>query len=137
MIMGKVLAIDYGTKDIGLALSDEEKKIALPFLTISPKPNVEKNLDKVFEDVGKLVKTESIEMVVMGMPLTSSGSPTKLGDKVFEFAKNLEAQIGVPVDVMDERMSSKLAARLPHKTARNIHELSAQVILQDYLDSAL
>ena len=54
--------------------------------------------------------------------------------QIFEFAKELENSIGVPVEVFDERLTTKLAANLPHKTSRNIHELSAQILLQDYLD---
>jgi putative holliday junction resolvase len=131
--MGKILAIDYGTKNIGLAISDDEQKVSLPWQTIelSRGQTQEK---KIIADLTKLAKLENIAGFLIGQPLTAAGSPTKLGEKIFTFAKNLERETGVPVEVMDERFTSKLAETLPYKTARNIHELSAQILLQDYLD---
>lgn len=131
---GKILAMDYGTKHIGLAISDDKPSVALPWQTITVKTNLEAERDKILEDLEKLVQVEEISQVIIGMPLNSTGDPTKLGDEVFAFAKDLEERLDISVDVIDERFTSKLATTLPHKTSRNIHELSAQILLQEYID---
>jgi putative holliday junction resolvase len=132
--MSKILALDYGTKNIGLAISDNDGKVALPYHTITLKSSSAENMKMLLEDIKKLVETEEIERIVLGMPYTSSGDKTKLGDKIFEFSKKLEDFTATPVDVEDERLTSKLAEQLPNKNSRNIHELSAQILLQDFLD---
>ena len=131
--MSRILAIDYGTKNIGLAISDDEQRVALPYQTIKL-TNLDKEKNKLFEDLKQLAKLEKIEYLLVGLPLTSQARPTQLGKKVIQFASELEKALGLPVEVMDERSSTKLAGSLVHRTARNIHELSAQIILQDYLD---
>ena len=131
--MSRVLAIDYGTKNIGLAISDDAGKVALPYHTIKIK-DMDSEMQKLLEDLKNLVKLEAIERIVVGLPLTSGGDRTKLGDQVFAFAKELENYTEVPVEVFDERMTSIMANQLPNKNSRNIHELSAQILLQDYLD---
>lgn len=133
--MSKILAIDYGTKHIGLAISDEEESVALPFQTINVKGKLEDEQDKIIEDLVTLVGVEEIGSIIIGMPLKSDGNKTKLGDEIFELSKLLSEQVDIPVDVIDERFTSKMATQLPHKTSRNIHELSAQILLQEYLDN--
>lgn len=130
----KLLAIDYGTKHIGLAISDEKPSVALPFQTITVTGSHVQQRDKIIADLVKLVDLEHIETIIVGMPLRSDGLATKLGDEIYSFCKALEAAVAIPVDVLDERFTSKIATHLPHKTSRNIHELSAQVLLQDYID---
>lgn len=140
---GKILAIDYGTKNIGLAISDNKPSVALPWQTITitngkkgrkGKEGKEGVWEKIFEDLEKLVQIENIGRIIIGMPLNSTGDPTKLGDEVFKFAKDLGERLDIPVEVIDERFTSKMATGLPHKTSRNIHELSAQILLQEYID---
>ena len=132
--MSKILALDYGTRHMGLAISDDEQKVALPFQTINVKGKLEDEKDKIIEDLVTLVEVEEIGSVIIGMPLNASGGRTKLGDEIFQFSKELTEKVDVQVDVIDERFTSKLATQLPHKTARNIHELSAQILLQEFLD---
>jgi len=134
--MSKVLGIDYGSKHVGLAISDDDGRVALPYQTITFKTSIKVESDKLLVDLGKLIELENIELIILGLPLNSRGLKTKLGDQIFHFAQRLEQTIGVSVEVMDERGTSKLAASLPYKTSRNIHELSAQILLQDYLDRA-
>jgi len=133
--MSRILAMDYGIKHIGLAISDDKPSVALPWQTISVKTSLEAEKNKILEDLEKLVQVEEISQVIIGMPLNSTGDPTKLGDEVFVFAKDLGEILDIPVEVIDERFTSKIATQLPHKTSRNIHELSAQILLQEYIDS--
>ena len=85
-------------------------------------------------DLKNLIKLEGIERIIMGLPLTSDGKKTKLGELIFGFARDLEESVKIPVEVEDERLTSRLASLLPNKNSRNIHELSAQLLLQGYLD---
>jgi len=132
--MPKILAMDYGTKHMGLAISDDGESVALPYQTINVKGKLEDEQDKIIEDLVTLVKVEEIGSIIIGMPLNATGNRTKLGDEIFNFSKQLAEQVDIKVDVIDERFTSKMATQLPHKTSRNIHELSAQILLQEYLD---
>jgi len=134
--MLRVLGIDYGTRNFGLAISDDECKVAVPYQTISIKGDVKKQWNKVIEDLERIIYIEKVGTVVVGMPLNSQGERTKLGDQIFEFLKEFDEISNLKVEIMDERATSKMAGSLPHKTSRNIHELSAEIILQDYLDRA-
>ena len=128
------LAIDYGTKNIGLAISDDSGKIALPFHTFNVTASSRAGQRKLMTDLKNLIKLEGIERIIMGLPLTSDGKKTKLGELIFGFARDLEESVKIPVEVEDERLTSRLASLLPNKNSRNIHELSAQLLLQGYLD---
>ena len=131
----KILAIDYGTKNIGLALSDENQKIAFPFATLqgASRDNNEAFL-KVMKDIKNICKLEDVKKIIIGMPVGLSGEKTSTTELVFEFIKELEKYMEIPVEEIDERLSTMQAARLENKNARNIDELSAQILLQSYLD---
>jgi len=160
--MPKILAIDYGTKNIGLALSDDEGKIAFPYKTLKPgchsresgnpenlfcdKPRfIDPRLrgddkkrnritEKIISDLKNICKIEKVEKIIIGMPLFLTGDKSKTTEKVFDFARALEREIGLPVETIDERLSTIQAKKLENKNARNIDELSAQILLQGYLD---
>ncbi len=134
--MPKILAIDYGTKNIGLALSDDEQKFAFAYNTIKSQKSKVKSqkLGKIISDIKNICKIEKVQRVIVGMPINLSGDKTKTTEKVFEFVKELEENLTVPVEVEDERLTTVQASRLKNKTARNINELSAQILLQGYLD---
>lgn len=132
----KILAIDYGTRNIGLALSDDEQKFAFPYntLTVSRQQLTVNTLDKIIKDIKNICQLEKVKQIVVGLPLNLSGDKTKTTDVVFKFVKKLEENLDVPVEVKDERLTTIQASHLLNKTARNIDELSAQILLQSYLD---
>jgi len=134
--MPKILAIDYGARHIGLALSDDEKGFAFPYNTINVKCQMSnvKCIEKIVEDINKICKLEDVERIVVGMPINLSGERTKTTEMVFNFVKELEKELDVPIDVEDERLTSVQAGKLQNKNAHNEHELSAQILLQSYLD---
>ena len=131
----KILAIDYGTKNIGLAMSDEDRKIAFPYATLRGASR-DKSVAffKVIEDIKNICKTEEVEKIIVGMPVNLLGDKTTTTELVFEFIKELEKNINISIEEIDERWSTMQAARLENKNARNIDELSAQILLQSYLD---
>jgi len=132
--MSKILAIDYGTKNIGLALSDSGRRLAFPYNTLSVQCQSVQCQDRVISDLKKICLLEDVERVVLGMPLNLSGEKTKMSEEVFGFSKKLEEELDVPVEVEDERLTTVQAQKLANKGSRNIDELSAQILLQSYLD---
>ncbi len=121
----RVLGIDYGEKRIGLAVSDELGMLARELKILSPKD--------FFKELSALILEFEVGSVVLGWPLSMSGSETDKTREVAEFKLKIEHIVTIPVILMDERWSSKMASQLPggHK---NLDSLAAQIILQNYLD---
>ena len=121
----KILGIDYGTKRIGLAVSDETLTFARELDILSPKD--------FWQSIKELVEREQIERVIIGLPLNMSGGQSDKTREVQDFSDQLQSRIAVPVEFMDERLTSVMAQSLPggHE---NIDSLAAQIILQNYLD---
>ncbi len=123
--MSKILAIDYGTKNIGLALSDNEQKLAFAYKTISD-----------FLELKNICNQEKIEKIIIGLPINLSGAKTKSTEMVFKFVKKLKQELkNIPIETVDERLSTEQASKLENKNKKNIDELSAQILLQSYLDN--
>ncbi|MEK7075659.1 MAG: Holliday junction resolvase RuvX [Patescibacteria group bacterium] len=123
--MSRILAIDYGEKRMGLALSDEEQKFAFEFEIWSP--------EQIFEDLPNLLKEKGVSKIVLGNPLNMSGESTKKTEEVVEFKKKIEAMCGLGVELVDERLSSKMAENISGHS-KNIDSLAAQIFLQNYLN---
>ncbi len=121
----RILGIDYGSKRVGLAVSDETHTIARELTILSPKD--------FWDQIEELIKKEEISRIIIGLPLNMSGEQTETTRNVQEFADKLEAQLNLPVEYMDERLSSVMAEHLPGGK-KNIDSLAAQIILQNYLD---
>ncbi len=129
--MGRILAIDYGSKRLGIAVSDENKKIAFakPFIPAS-RPS------RLLE----LIKNSQIESIILGIPKNLSGKETKMTKKVQDFKSWLEKNSNVPIEFVDERFTTREAARKFRETkesptiSRNvIDSFSAQILLETYL----
>ncbi|MFA5023633.1 MAG: Holliday junction resolvase RuvX [Patescibacteria group bacterium] len=121
----KYLGVDWGEKRIGLALADAETCIALPFKTVS-----------TLAEVLEVVKQEGVDTIVVGSPKKMSGAVAD-NPLWLSFIEQLKKQAGVPVELLDERLSSlaadALAGESKEKAERD--EIAATIILQDYLDS--
>lgn len=121
----KILGIDYGSKRVGIAISDESHTLAREYNIFSPK--------EFWEIIEQLCKDESVGKIVMGLPLNMSGGHTDSTRNVQDFADKLEEKLGIAVEYMDERLSSVMAGNLPGGK-KNVDSLAAQIILQNYLD---
>lgn len=121
----KYLGIDWGEKRIGLATADEETCIALPLKTVA-------NLTELLE----VIKQEDINFIVVGSPKKMNGDLAN-NPLWLKFITDLKAASGLPVELLDERLSSlaadALAGSSKEKAERD--EVAATIILQDYLDS--
>ncbi|HVE81104.1 MAG TPA: Holliday junction resolvase RuvX [Candidatus Dormibacteraeota bacterium] len=131
--MAKVLGIDYGLKRVGLAFADMEAKFPVPFTTLS-------NNDDLFERLKQIVASEDVDTVVVGLPRSLEGEETAQTKLAAAFAKELQAELGVPVEMVDEAGTSEAAIdRLGAKKARGkekglVDQEAAVIILEDYLN---
>ena len=121
----RILGIDYGQRKIGLATGDTELGIATPLETISVK-----TLDDAFAYLEELVKEEDIEKVVVGRPVNMSNQATKQTDTTEDFVRYLKENMGLAVELIDERLTSVAAAKIN----KDDDKIAAQMILQIYFD---
>jgi putative Holliday junction resolvase len=122
----KILGLDYGTKRIGVAISDELANFARE-LKIVP-------AGEFLEDLPQLLAEHEIGVIVLGLPLNMDGLDTDKTREARRFKETLESLSGLPVEFMDERLSSSMAENLPGGKA-DTDSLAAQIILQNYLDT--
>lgn len=133
--MGRILALDYGTKRTGVAITDELQMIASGLDTVKT-PQLAAFLERYF-------KAERVELVLVGEPRQKDGSPSGSEKYIQEFLKEFYIKFpDMPVKRIDERFTSKIAVQtmidsgLRKKQRRNkalIDEISATLILQTYL----
>lgn len=121
----KVLGIDYGEKRIGLAVSDESQTFARELDILSPK--------EFWESLNLLILNHSIGLIVLGWPLNMSGEITEKTKEVESFKLKVESETKLPVEIMDERLSSQMAENISGNK-KNLDSLAAQILLQNYLD---
>jgi putative Holliday junction resolvase len=132
---GPVLALDLGEARIGLALSDPERRLALPSGTIKVVGGVED-----LKAVGRLVADTGATEVVVGHPLSLSGDRGPAARRAEEFADGLRAMLRVPVHLQDERLSTVEAERGfrgaglgGRRGRRHVDEAAASIILEAFL----
>ncbi len=123
--MGRILGIDFGEKRIGLAISDEEQKFAFEYEIWSP--------EKLQSEIQTLVRDKEIVKIVLGLPLNMSGDDTQKTEEVRTFKEKLESLVTIPVELIDERLTSQMASTIAG-TNKNIDALAAQIFLQNYLN---
>ena len=134
----RILSIDYGKKRTGLAVTDPLQIIAGGLVTVST--------PQLFEYVEKYISTEPVERIVIGKPMQPNGQPSENLARVENFFNRWRnAHPEVPIEYYDERFTSVLAHRamidggVKKKVRREnkglVDEISATIILQDYLES--
>lgn len=135
--MMRILAIDYGEKRIGLALSDPLGFTAQGLETIL-KVSKENFLQKITE----LCRERSVTEVIIGLPVNMNGTMGPKAKEILEIVPELQAKLEVPVKTWDERLTSREAGRLMieeglsrDKQKQNSDRLAATILLQNYLES--
>jgi putative Holliday junction resolvase len=135
--MGRFLGIDYGTKRIGLAISDETGQIAFPLCVLE-----NSGQRRVAEEINKIVTERKVGTLVLGLPLNLDGSKGISADNIEHFAAILKQHISIPVEFWDERLSTRMAERAMiegglsrSRRKQSIDQATAQIILQSYLDA--
>jgi putative Holliday junction resolvase len=134
---GRVLAIDYGHKRLGLALSDELRITAQPFGNIEVE-----SPDERITQIEKIIKDNEVSEVVVGLPLTLEGHVSRSASRVIGFAIDLNRRLDMPVTTWDERLSTKQSERIlieagvKRKNRKGVVDaMAAAVFLQSYLDA--
>ncbi len=123
-----ILGVDFGTKQIGLAWTQKELGVVLPYGVVEGK-----NREEMLLKLAKLIQTEKIDKVVFGLPLSLEGQESANTKRVREFVAELKEKVNVPVDFFDERLSSFAADEMGGEASRD--EKAAMIILQDYLEA--
>lgn len=132
----RILAVDYGRKRIGLAISDELELTAQPLATFE-RTNRRGDLRHLRE----IVKKHGVGRIVVGNPVRLNGSAGEMAEEAVRFAAHIEKELRLPVEMLDERLSSweaqeTTAARKPKRGKREagVDAVAAAVILREFLE---
>src|SRR6202048_3505984 len=145
---GTILAVDYGRARIGLAIAETQAQLPRPLLTLE---RVNRNED--MRRLRELARDHGVRQIVVGLPLRLDGTHGEMAEEATRFAARLRKQLGLPVDMLDERLTSWEAERLlEEQSGRTLHDakahgkgerrpartsvdaVAATVILREYLD---
>ena len=135
-INSRLLGIDPGKKNIGLAICDENKAVATPFKTL-----IKNNFESLFKEINKIIQENEIKGIVIGNPVNMDGSLGRSAQSSMDFAKNLSRNVTIPITLWDERLSSEAAFKMTKdlntnvtRQINNLDKNSAAFILQGAID---
>ena len=133
----RILALDHGTKRIGVAVSDEMKMIATPLEYIHAEP-----FAGFLSRLKEIIREKEVELILIGMPRNMDGSYGPAALKVQEFVAVLKDALTIPIKTLDERLTSAQANRVliqgnvrRDKRKEKVDKMAAAILLQSYLDS--
>lgn len=132
--MKKFLGIDYGSKRIGIAISDDEGKIAFPKTILN-------NDKKLFENLEKIITLEKVSCIVLGESLNYLGGKNEIMKEIEKFKMKSEEKFNLPVYFEQEFLTSFQARNEKKSTMKQLNNVTvkiddsaAAIILQSYLD---
>jgi putative holliday junction resolvase len=132
----RVLAIDYGRRRIGLALSDELGVTARPLTTM-----VRVNRQADLRRLRQICREHSVAHIIVGHPLLLSGQAGEMAGEAARFAARLKKETGIETELIDERLTSWQAEQTVGQTPsarrakrKSLDEIAAAILLRDYLD---
>ncbi len=132
----RVLAVDYGRKRIGLALSDLLGLTAQPLATL-----VRVNRQNDLRRLREACRTHGVTHIIVGHPLHMTGEAGEMANEAARFAARLEKEIGISVELVDERLTSWEAEQTLAETkssarrrGKPLDDVAAAVLLRDYLE---
>ena len=111
----RLLGIDPGKKNIGLAICDENKAVATPFKTLT-----KNKLDTLLKEINNIVQENGIKGIVIGKPINMDGSFGRSAQSSMDFAKNISRNVTVPITFWDERLSSEAAFKMGKDLNTNV-----------------
>jgi putative pre-16S rRNA nuclease len=146
-----ILAVDYGRARMGLAIANARAGVAQPLGVL-----VRINRNEDMRRLRELAREHRVKQIVVGLPLRLDGTPGEMAEETERFAQRLRKQVGVPVEMVDERLTSWEAERLLEEEAgriryesiehketkqrkkedprRSVDAMAAAVILREYLE---
>ena len=136
----RILGLDYGSRTVGVAVSDPLGIIAQPVETIWRKE--ENKLRRTLARIEELIRTYEVEQLVLGLPKNMNNTLGERAEYTLEFKEKLEKRTGMPVCLWDERLTSAQAERVLMEAGvrrenrkQHLDMMAAVLILQSYLDS--
>jgi len=135
--MSRILAVDYGKKRVGLALSDPTGTLATGLPTLVRRPK-----EPLPDAIRRLVEQHEVSRVLVGLPLDSDGASGESAREVERFAAALRERLSIPVTLVDERFSTVRAYGLLRERGvrakagkAEVDRVAAALLLQDWLDA--
>jgi putative holliday junction resolvase len=132
----RILALDHGSKRIGVAVSDETKTIAQPLEYISAEPFAD-----FLARFKKILGEKEIDLILIGMPRNMDGSYGPAAEKVNAFVADLKTVTETQIKLWDERLTSTMANRIliqgnvrRDQRKEKVDKMAAAILLQSYLD---
>jgi putative holliday junction resolvase len=133
----RFLGLDYGSKRIGVALSDPDGTMAFPIETIQVKPD-----GSHFKDIKAIIDAYQVAKLIVGLPYNMDGSIGDRAREVIQWGGQIETLLGIPVIFWDERLSTSEAHEMlmginvkGRKRKSIVDKIAASIILKAYLDS--
>ena len=134
----RILAIDHGSKRMGIAVSDELHMIAQPLEHIPAEPH-----DKFLDRLKQIIAEKEVGVIVVGVPRNMDGTYGPAAATVQEFVSTLKGAVSLPIKTWDERLTSVQANRYlidadvrRSKRKEKVDKTAAAILLQSYLDFA-
>ena len=133
----RILAIDFGEKRIGFAITDPLNMFGYPLVTVS-------NDNKFWNELSRVISEYKVVKIILGYPLKESGSESTSSKAVLKFKQELEKRITLPIELVDERYSSSIArdriiqsvsSKKKRRDKSLLDKNAAAVMLEDYLNS--
>ena len=111
----RLLGIDPGSKNIGFAICDENKKVATPLKTIK-----RDKFKTLINEINEIIEENQIKGIVIGDPINMDGKSGKSSQSARDFAKNLSKNITIPITFWDERLSSEASFKITKELVTNV-----------------
>ena len=138
----RIMGLDYGSKTVGVAISDDLLITAQAKEIIRRKE--ENKLRKTLSRIEELIQEYEVEKIVLGLPLNMDESVSERSELCLEFKEKIERRTGIPVEMLDERLTTVEADEIMNEAGikgrdrkEYVDMIAAQIILQDYLDNRL
>ena len=132
----RLLGIDPGKKNIGIAICDENQKVATPLKIIN-----KGKFENLLREIKEIINENTIKGIIVGNPINMDGSTGKSSQSAFDFATNLSKNITIPICMWDERLSSEGTFKITKKLGtnvsnrvKNLDKNAAAFILQGAID---
>lgn len=134
----RILGLDYGSKTVGVAMTDVLGMTVQPYKTIQR--DRESKLRPTLSEIAEIVEQYQIEKIVMGLPLNMDDTEGDRASKTRDFAEKLKLRVAVPIEFTDERLTTMEAEEILDQSGiprseqkKVIDQVAAQLILEQYL----
>lgn len=134
----RILGLDYGSKTVGVAMTDALGMTVQPYKTIQRER--ESKLRQTLSEIAEIVEQYQIEKIVMGLPLNMDDTEGDRASKTRDFAEKLKLRVAVPIEFTDERLTTMEAEEILDQSGiprseqkKVIDQVAAQLILEQYL----